>query len=169
VKNQPPWDESGWPKLSETLEGPRAPNACQSCGRSTTSKLRVDASRLSRWLEHDVRDRVPGRPVVVVLCAGCAELLVESHPRLYRELENGEPFPGCMGICIDCKLRVGVACSSPVAELNGGPGLKFTWDTPPTHAHICRSPRRLSGFVTMYSSPVRTCSERKTLILEDAP
>lgn len=149
------------PPLSVTLEGEIHPLHCRSCSGTHTK-----GNPLARWMEHDELDRVYDRPVVITLCKRCSDRLIEPHPRLYRALDTGESMPGSMSICVDCVQRQGMRCTSSKSQINGGEGLRFTWDSPPIHAHVCRSPRRLSGFMTIYSSPVRTCDDRKTLTLD---
>lgn len=75
-------------------------------------------------------------------------------------MHGDEPFPGCMSICLDCAYREGVRCTCPEAQVNGGPGMRYAWKdgAQPMRAHVCRSPRRLSGFVTMYPGRVVSCS-----------
>lgn len=143
-----------WPKLSETLTHPKAPNVCQSCGLQTFD---LDSPLLHRWEECDERDRKTG--VIVVLCKRCAERIVEPHPRLYSCLATTEPFPGSNGICVDCPHRSGTRCSHPLAKANGGPGVMLTV-TKPIRAHVQRSPRRLSGFVTLWPKPPSDCKQK---------
>lgn len=120
------------PGLSETLIGPRDPRRCQRCAAEHTK-----ANPLARWLEHDEWDRVPDHPVVVVLCQRCSSKVIEPHARLYRCLDSGEPFPGCMRICLDCKHRDGTSCRNPEAKINGGPGVQYEHSVKPIFAHIC--------------------------------
>jgi len=101
------------PRLSATLSPLRWPRACQRCAAT---------EGLTFWQEHDDQDR--RELVFVILCQRCADRLIESHPRLYRELGRNEPAPGVMVICEACRHRVGV-CQSPRAAANGGPGLHF--------------------------------------------
>jgi len=124
-----------WPRLTETLGGPIAPNRCQSCGR-----CHEERNALARFQECDDRDQ--GEQLVVVLCRLCSERLVEKHPRLYRQLEDARPWPGCMGVCLSCRHREGVTCTSPASEFNGGAG--HTFEPKPQLAHI-RCTRRYSG------------------------
>lgn len=63
--------------------------------------------------------------IVVVLCARCSKKLIEPHARLYIQLQEHEPFPGVMEICVDCPMRKGVSCYSPLAKHNGGTGMRI--------------------------------------------
>lgn len=137
-----------WPRLSEQLTGPRDIRYCQSCGGQ---------GDLERWLEHDDRD-VP-EPIIVSLCPTCAGRLIEPHPRLYRRLMRSEPMPGAMPICLDCQYRDGTRCRSPQAAINGGPGLQY--EPMLQRVHVCRSPRRLSGWHWI-GGPVEKCSGKET-------
>jgi len=108
-------------------------------------------------VEHDAWDRLPTKPVVVVLCRACGDRLIEPHPRLYTKLDAGAPFPGCMGICLDCRYREGVACSSPLARVNGGAGVELEWEKEPIAAHLNYGGGR-SEFKHIYSGPAIACS-----------
>lgn len=153
----PPLAERQRPGLSATLTGPRAPNRCQSCAATHRPE-----NPLGRWQEYDAWDRPQTPPVVVVLCRACSARMIEPHPRLYVALTRHEPYPGCMSICLDCTHRVGVACRSPAAKVNGGPGLTYAWadGRQPTQMHICSRGRHGSGcrVVTEWPGRVATCS-----------
>jgi hypothetical protein len=110
----PPLDERRKPGLSETLHFFPDPQQCQACGT---------ADRLSRWRECDAFDKPT--MVVVVLCDRCSKKLIDPHPRLYLQLQEHEPFPGVMEICVDCPMRKGVSCYSPLAKHNGGTGMRI--------------------------------------------
>lgn len=139
----PPLAERERPGLSATLAGPVAPDRCQSCGAGeppvTTDVDRVlerqGCLRLERWIECDAWDR--DTPTVVVLCARCSARLIERHPRLYKALGPDTPHPGCMRICLDCRLRDGTRCTHPDAKANGGPGVRLGFDRPPVRGHVC--------------------------------
>lgn len=152
--------ERSQPGLSATLEGPRDPRRCQSCGASHSI-----LTPLARWLEHDEWDRVPDRPGVVVLCRECSDRLIEPHARLYRQLDPGEPFPGCMSVCLDCVRRDGTSCTSLVAKLNGGPGLDYEHTVKPMWAHIdgVRGGRRFGETRWLYTGRVLSCSGKETV------
>lgn len=146
-----------WPKLSETLAGPKSPDRCQSCSNFGLSEsFPVGGSPLQRWREHDKADKPT--PTVVVLCGTCADRIIESHPRLYAQLDRNEPYPGVMGLCVDCKHRQGVSC--PLAKFVGGPGVTIIGPKPTT-AHVQRSPRRLSGWIEIWPGPARDCDRRE--------
>ena len=132
-----------WPKLSQTLKHEQSPAICQSCGERATR----------RWRECDDKDRATA--VVVCLCDECSGTIVEPHPRLYREMPVAEPWPGAMGVCIKCVHRQELTCLCPQAQINGGPGLEY--EPMPSRAHVCRSPRRLSGW-TWLGKRIETCS-----------
>lgn len=140
-------DPATWPKLSETLPR-RDPGHCQECG----SEL-----RLTYWQECDDRDQ--GMPVFVILCQGCSDRIIEPHPRLYRDLAANTPMPGVMSICADCRERDGLRCTSAAAKINGGPGLKY--EPEGSMVHLCRSPRRLSGWQYLMPGPVTKCSGKR--------
>lgn len=137
------------PRLSVTLPGPRHLPMCQSC---------MTTERLTKWLEHDERDRP--EPIVVILCQRCARDLIAPHPRLYRELQAWEPTPGSMPLCVNCRFVDDLACTHPKLKANGGPGLILTMPRP-TEMHVCRSPRRLSGWIKIYHGPVSACEGRQ--------
>jgi len=102
------------PRLSETCSFQAWPQICWRCGA---------AAPLSVWQEHDDCDR--REMIFVVLCASCAERVIEPHPRLYRQLGRNEPAPGVMRICGGCRHQVAARCRSPKAAANGGSGLRF--------------------------------------------
>ena len=146
-----------WPKLSGQLTGPRSPAVCQSCGGD---------AELARWREHDEGDRPTS--VMVVLCKKCANRLIEKHPRLYAELYPNDPHPGCMAICLDCRHRDGTRCAHPDAKANGGTGVMLSIATP-HKVHLCRSPRRLSGWTTIWRSPASACRQKEPIAQEARP
>jgi hypothetical protein len=140
------------PRLSEMLTGPKSPTSCQSCGLQL---LIDDGDQFARWMEHDEQDRP--EPIAVVLCKKCSDMLIEPHPRLYREMDEHEPLPGCMPICVNCPYRDGTRCTHPDLIANGGQGLKVTMPKPTTF-HVLASPRSKSGWVTTYHGPVSGCA-----------
>ncbi len=142
-----------WPRLSETLRG-RVPGACQECGRT---EAHAPPAKLTYWRECDDSDRETHR--FIVLCRSCADRIIEPHPRLYREQPRDTPMPGVMEICNDCKHRAGLACESPTARFNGGPGLAF--EPPGQWVHLCRSPRSKSGWYWLTGGPVTGCSGKE--------
>ena len=120
---------------------------CQQCRRSVG---------LTYWVECDDADEPT--PVFVVLCKGCADKIIEPHPRLYREQALDTPMPGVMPICADCLSRKGLRCLSPVAMFNGGPDPGLLFEPKGSMVHICRSPRRLSGWHYLMPGPVTSCN-----------
>jgi hypothetical protein len=146
-----------WPRLSETLTGPRHPNKCQSCGIEP-----IDQVLIERWCECDAADR--REPIVVVLCRDCSKRLIEPHPRLYVRLLHFEPMIGVMELCLDCKHRDGTRCINPKAQINGGPGLSVIYPKP-TSVHVCRSPRSQSGWHNIYHGPATACDGREEIAL----
>lgn len=133
-----------WPRLTETLLGPKAPHLCQSCG---------GGGDVARWREHDESDRPEDR--VVVLCRRCARKVIEPHPRLYAEMQPGEPLPGTMSCCVACAHRDELRCRHGDLMANGGAGLKLSYREP-TRAFVCRRDGR-GGPTTIYTGPV-TCA-----------
>lgn len=140
---------SEWPKLSETLTGPRGLHYCQSCGE--------ELGELRAWQEHDEADRPT--PVAVMLCPACANRLIEPHPRLYRQIAAGEPFPGAMPCCHGCRHAVALACRSPMLKANGGAGLPLRFPTP-AQAIACSRGRGGCRHLTIWQGPV-TCDGRE--------
>lgn len=114
-------DRKKWPKLSETLTGPRDLFVCQGCGATE--------EELTRWRECDDSDE-PTR-VVVMLCERCTKKLINKHPRLYAEMDAYEPLPGSMGCCFrNCPHRDGLTCNNPKLSHLGGSGLLIRFPTP---------------------------------------
>jgi hypothetical protein len=138
------------PRLSADLPGPRSPDRCQNC--SVGGPLEV-------WREHDDADQP--QEVFVVLCPACAARLVEPHARLYSRVEPHAPVPGAMPLCLDCKHRDGVRCTTPKARLNGGPGIKLSMPEA-TQMHLCRRGKgQRSGWITIYNGPVFGCDGKE--------
>lgn len=136
-----------WPKLSETLPCARAPNVCQSCG--------AGAENLQRWEEGDEWDKPTG--VLVVVCVPCEQRLIEVHPRLYRQVDRWQPWPGAMALCVDCRHRDGLECSHPELARNGGRGLVISFPEP-IRAFLCGS--RSRGLTHIYEGPPTACAGR---------
>lgn len=142
----PSLEERQRPGLSQTLrERVTIPCRCQACGGNDT---------LRRWLEHDPNDQPT--PVIVVLCRLCSEKLIEPHPRLYRALQDNQPWTGCMGICVRCVHRRGNACQHPDAKANGGPGIAITIKAP-IRVILCPG-----GPANLWDEPATACSGRET-------
>jgi hypothetical protein len=145
-----------WPKLSEDLAGPVDPRHCQSCGGLGHGLF---TGELTRWIEHDEDDKPTA--VVVVLCKACADRLVDPHPRLYRPMEEHEPAPGSMPICLDCVHRVGVRCTHPAARANGGRGVELALPRP-THGIACSRGRgRGCQPFILWHGPVTACKQKE--------
>ena len=144
-------------RLSLDLIHPDDPERCKACGAW---------GNVSRWQEHNDADG-PTR-VVVVLCGDCSARIIEKHPRLYRELDVHEPWPGCMEICQDCRHRKGTKCSHPEAKWNGGRGVILTMPKP-MNVHLSRVPRRLSGWVTFWQGPVSHCQQKQVNPINPPP
>jgi hypothetical protein len=143
----PPLQDRQRPGLSQTLHFFPNPEECQSCGC---------AGELTRWRECDEWDKPTA--VVVVLCAKCSKKLIDPHPRLYHQLQEHEPFAGSMQICLDCPMREGVSCTSPLAKSNGGPGMEIT-------AHgfggfFCGS-KSINGYHFLYQRAPSACAGRE--------
>ena len=139
-------------KLSESLPVKQV-DQCGQCGLAAHGGGKLKQN-LTYWQECDDDDQ-PTR-TFIVLCQACADKLIERHPRLYRETTAVTPMPGVMSVCADCVHRIGLACACPLAKFNGGPGLKYQPEG--SMIHVCRSPRRLSGWIYSAPAPVTHCS-----------
>ena len=159
----PPLAERERPGLTVTLTGPRDLEHCHSCGRPGTLEA-GERDELLRWIECDPWDRHDHASPIVVLCPPCGSRLIEPHPRLYVQLLPCEPRAGAIPLCIGCRHLDGVRCASPLARINGGPGMSIKAPKP-MMAHVCRSPRSQSGFVKLYRAWPRECTGRETLDL----
>lgn len=118
-----------WPKLTETLSPLWNLDECQSCNQRVEQPL--------YWREHDDNDGPTLRGIV--LCKACADSIIEPHPRLYSQISiaTGEPFPGLMPVCDECRWRGHGRCLNPNLTANGGPGLSLHFPRP-TAAFVCR-------------------------------
>lgn len=142
-----------WPRLSEQLnQHPRKVGLCQSCGSEQDIRA---------WQEHDDWDRPEVK--VVFLCKACSDRLISPHPRLYRRVEAGEPFPGAMPCCEACIHAKATACGSPLLKANGGSGLKLSFP-PPTSVHIDgrRDGKRFGEWRQIFNGPVE-CAGREAM------
>ena len=130
-----------WPKLSESLTGPRSVNCCQSCGAF---------DELSAWQEHDDADHPT--PVAINLCLDCSDRIIKPHPRLYRLLDAWEPWPGIMAVCVGCRYANEMKCTSPLLKANGGAGLPVRYPKPAT-AIMCTRGRGCHTMNTWQAAP----------------
>lgn len=163
----PPLVERKKPPLSATLPYVPHPHICQSCGAteedSSTTYEQLLKSRgaivpFQRWKECDEWDKPTA--TVVILCPKCSKKLIDPHPRLYIPLSLFEPFPGVMELCVGCRLRDRVACMSPLAKHNGGPGMKIDFPEPVV-AHLNRGAGGRSGFEKLYTKEPTACAGRE--------
>jgi hypothetical protein len=139
------------------LPGECHPFVCRSCGGSCVPKYGNGLMRLSisRWQEHDHNDKP--EPRIIVLCSKCSDRMIEPHPRLYKKLEDNDPWPGAMEICLDCKFRSGTSCSSPDAKANGGNGVMLTIAKPFTG--FIDGPKYSGPFVN-WPKPAEACKQK---------
>lgn len=148
-----------WPKLSETLPGPRSPRQCSSCG------VGAEDAELTVWRECDDADRPTS--TVIVLCPPCAGRIIEPHPRLYQatDISRGEPHPGAMPTCDDCSHRRGLVCGSPLLTANGGAGLPLRYPEP-IRGFACRRGGG-GGAFTSWRGPVE-CKGKEEAVTRPA-
>lgn len=140
-----------WPKLSETLDGPEHPERCRRCG---------SWADLVAWRECDEKDRPT--PAVLMLCVCCSDAVIEDHPRLYHDIPRNAPEPGLMALCVDCRHRDGLTCSSPLLKRLGGPGLRVDFATPTTMFVDGTKGSRRCGWTTMrFPAPPSKCAGRE--------
>lgn len=137
------------PRLSQTLKPFTSRKQCQQC--STTVRP------VTGWIEHDHEDKP--EPIYIFVCDRCEGLLIESHPRLYRQFQKYEPLPGVQDFCVDCKWRQGCRCTCPKAKINGGPGIKM--DQPEPASAFVDGPK-FRGRMLIWHSPARDCTGRET-------
>lgn len=109
-------DREPSPSILDDLKADAHPAFCSWCGERRTF---VELHRY-RFLGRDERE------TPVVLCGFC-EASLQSDPRRTHlvPLVDAEPLPGIDPLCIACCHRRGLRCGSPLAKLNGGPGIKF--------------------------------------------
>ncbi len=143
-----------WPKLSETLSGPKQPGACQGCG--------TELGEFTLWQECDEADQPTA--VIVILCTSCGDQRIEKHPRLYHDLHKYAPMPGSMQLCKACLHHDGVTCRHPDLKANGGPGLLIHFPPPRTifWDGTTKGGGRRKGWVeTVYPGPPTACAGRE--------
>jgi len=155
------------PRLSETL--PYSPDVCQRCGNgqlfdstpgSNSFWCDLTVGTLQRWQEHDAQDK-PER-ILVILCETCAGKIIERHPRLYRLLDEWEPWPGCMPLCNGCSHHNETRCEHPDLKENGGAGLALTMPRPLQAFLDYSNGRGRQGCqITHYYGPVSACAGRE--------
>jgi hypothetical protein len=147
----------GWPRLSETLPGPKDFHHCWNCGGVESA---VGRFGLQRWQEHDNQDHP--EPVVILLCLKCSEKIIEKHPRLYRHLDPNEPLPGSMPLCRGCRWSEELRCTSPIARHNGGAGMTITAPQPGVaFMDGVRNGKRTGWRQKIYSGPPKACTGRE--------
>ncbi len=158
---------SPWPKLSEQLEGPRAPDRCQRCARLVSDDAPDGRSARQRWIEHDEHDRPTS--VVVVLCQPCARFIIQPHPRLYARVPTHKPIPGVMSLCVGCRHQDALRCRHPDALANGGSGVAISV-APPTRAFLdgVRHGRRTGWVEEIWPSAPSVCAGREEKEASDA-
>lgn len=142
-----------WPRLSETLPGPKDAFHCQCCGRDIHTILAGDLrDGFVIWQECDRTDSETN--VFVSLCSTCdatrdehghehvykprqKKSLVQRHLRLYVQLEKYYPWPGSFELCEHCIFRQGWNCTHEKLTRNGGPGLEIMRPDPrPFHGRF---------------------------------
>ncbi|HYG36368.1 MAG TPA: hypothetical protein VEC99_16360 [Clostridia bacterium] len=141
------------PRLTTTCKGPVHPHVCQCCGEAL--RLGKGERNLTRWQEHDHQDKPEFR--VVALCKTCENRLIEKHPRLYRSLQDNEPWPGCMDLCLDCRYREGVSCRHVDAKANGGKGVAISIARP---ISAMVDGEKYSGPIHLWQEPAKACKQR---------
>jgi len=186
---------NAWPRLSKSLDGPRHPHVCQSCGAERphdapggatgaaeglrdvgergwgeeTIRLMEGALKpapsVYGWQEHDGHDEP--EPIAVMLCTRCSARLIDPHPRLYNRIPPNAPFAGIMELCVDCRFRDGVRCTHPDLKANGGTGLVVDAD-PGAQAHVNLGGGR-GAFLTIYREPPRACVGRQDSAYANPP
>ena len=157
MNNKPAHLKPSSPRMSDLgkTKGRIHPDQCASCGRKR-GEFPIDRG-LARWQEHDHNDAPEHR--LVVLCRSCSNKLVEAHVRLYRPLHVNHPWAGCMEICLDCRWRLGVSCTHPRAQVNGGHGVAVKTGKQ-MRAFVdgwCQ------GLVTIFDTPPSACEQKEVV------
>ncbi len=107
-------------RLVDELVGRRHPRVCSRCDGPRSAR---ELDRF-RYLE---KDDDSDRPRAIVLCERCAADL-QSDVRLewqFQELVDNKPYPGTLELCNGCAYLDGLDCRSPLAAMNGGPGIRI--------------------------------------------
>lgn len=151
-------DEEVWPRLSESLTGPKHPEFCQKCGRS---HLEIDAMNgsLQAWQECGQDGKLdPKETIFVMICSLCNKEgrgMVARHKRFYHDLPRNAPLLGIMDLCVECAWRDGTHCANRSEKR-----IEFSQ---PITAHISCRPRSRSGMYSYYPNPPRSCSGREQI------
>lgn len=155
-------------RLTDLKPENRHPWRCQFCFKEGRYKSFVLAKRdghvrlsfpnLRRWRECDHNDKPEHR--LLVLCGDCEKRTIKDAPRLYIALDDNDPWPGCMAICVDCRWRQGVSCSHPSAIANGGAGVLITL---PKALHGFIDGQNYRGRITVYSGPATGCKQKEEM------
>lgn len=108
-------------RLIDECRGPQSPRRCGRCGALRSAR------ELDRFRYLD-QDDDSDRPRPLVLCEACAVHLADADGRFRGELlplVDNRPYPGTLEVCIGCEYLDGLECRSPLARVNGGPGIEF--------------------------------------------
>jgi hypothetical protein len=109
-----------WPRLTSKLIPTTNFKKCQLCGKEST-----DQYDFRLWIEHDDKDVIEKRNILIAcIDKECTEQIVQ-HPRLYQEINICKGLPGFfLFICGDCHYRNKYNCTHPKLKMNGGEGLQ---------------------------------------------
>jgi hypothetical protein len=172
-----------YPRMSQTLPGPRAAGICQGCGR-TKEQLSEAGADLVLWVECDDADQPTEPRVYVQLCTACdgasiddeilpagqrqpgrksKQSLIDAHPRLYKKAIRNSPTLGAMALCMGCKWERELRCTCPMAKGNGGDGMLISMSQPSVMFMdgTDKAGRRVGWKSTTYSHPPRSCAGRE--------
>jgi len=108
-------------RLIDECRGPQSPRRCGRCGALKSAR---ELDRF-RYLDNDDDS---DRPRPLCLCEACAVRLADTDGRFHEQLqpiEDNRPYPGTLEACIGCEYLDGLECCSPLARMNGGPGIHF--------------------------------------------
>lgn len=152
-----------WPRLSQTLPGPKDLSHCWACRASGVIAagqfpFPLDQLKLDVWQEHDNLDKP--EPVYLLLCRPCSKQIIGPHPRLYASVAPHATVPGAMPACRACRFRQITKCLHPHLKANGGLGLMLNFPAP-AEVHVCRcGSGARSGWEKVYMGAV-TCRGRE--------
>lgn len=141
------------------IPGVLHPQTCQKCGlHDPLHQIKIRGEQLARWQEHDHNDQPENK--ILVLCNLCAKRMIEAHPRLYRQLAPFEPWPGAMGICLDCANRDGITCTQ--SKASGGAGVLIKVQ-PPATAMVdgTRNGKRTGWRQQIWFAPPSGCNKKQ--------